>query len=68
MEPETLLSKRLQWEADNPRPESLRRAEQMIVQGLKRAGFGQQHQVTAYNSFEIAVDDIIISVELNASA
>ena len=60
-----LLAARLQWELDNPRPESLRKAEKMIVQGLVQYGFGQQYQVTAYNSFEIAVDDIVITVELN---
>lgn len=60
-----LLAKRLQWELDNPQPENLRKAEKMIVQGLIAAGFGRQHQVTGHDSFEIAVDDIIISVEMN---
>jgi hypothetical protein len=58
-----LLAARLQWELDNPRPVNLRRAEKMIVQGLVAYGFGRQYQVTSFDSFQIAVDDLIITVE-----
>jgi hypothetical protein len=60
-----LLTARLQWELDHPRPESLRKAEQLVVRGLKQAGFGNQYQVTRRDGFEIAVDDIIVSVRMN---
>jgi hypothetical protein len=60
-----LLAARLQWERDHPRPDNLRKAEKMVVRELKRYGFGDQYQVTKEDSFEIAVDDIIISVRMN---
>jgi hypothetical protein len=59
------LAARLEWERQHPRPESLRKAERMVVRGLKDAGFGDQYQVTKEDSFEIAVDDIIVSVRMN---
>lgn len=59
-----LLTARLQWEAENPRPESLRRAEKMVVQALAASGFGRQYQVTRADGFEIAVDDLLIRVDL----
>ena len=63
-----LLVARLQWELDHPRPHSLRKAEKMIVQGLRAYGFGQQSQTTMPDGFDIAVDDIIISVFINKDA
>lgn len=59
-----LLAARLRWETENPRPESLRRAEKMLVQALVASGFGRQYQVTRADGFEIAVDDLLIRVEL----
>ena len=58
-----LLQARLAWEAANPRPESLRRVERMIVRGLKDEGLGPQSQVTHECGFEIACDDVLIRVE-----
>ena len=63
-----LLAQRLQWELDHPRPESLRKAEKMIVQGLNAYNFGRQHQVTREDGFSIAVDNLIITVDLNPDA
>jgi hypothetical protein len=63
-----LLAKRLAWEREHPRPESLRQVERMIVQGLNAYGFGRQYQVTRADGFEIAVDDLLIRVELSANA
>lgn len=58
-----LLARRLAWERAHPRPEALRHAERMIVQGLEAYGFGRQYQVTRNDGFEIAVDDLLIRVE-----
>lgn len=58
-----LLRARLEWEAANPKPESLRRAERMIVRALVAEGFGRQYQVTRQDGFEISVDDLLIRVE-----
>jgi hypothetical protein len=60
-----LLYERLKWEAANPRPEPLCRAEQIIVRALRDGGFGSQSQVTFEDRFEIATDDLIVSVRLN---
>src|SRR4051812_2072680 len=62
---EPLLKARLEYEAANPRPETLRRAEKAIVQALVAEGFGRQYQVTRSDSFEIAVDDLLISVRVD---
>jgi hypothetical protein len=59
-----LLAARLKFEAENPRPESLVRAERAIVRALNDAGFGRQGQVTRQEGFEIAVDDLLIRVEI----
>jgi hypothetical protein len=59
-----LLAKRLRYERENPRPMALVHAERMIVQGLNEYGFGPQHQVTRADGFEIAVDDLLIRVQL----
>ena len=40
----------------------------MIVQGLNGYGFGQQSQVTRDDGFSIAVDNLIITVDLNPDA
>ena len=61
-----LVRARQQWEREHPRPESLRSAERAIVRALRTAGFGSQHQVTHDDSFEIAVDDLLIRVALDA--
>lgn len=58
-----LLRARLEWEAANPRPKSIVRAERAIVRALKADGFGTQHQVTRHDRFDIAVDDLLIRVE-----
>lgn len=63
-----LLAARLAWEAENPRPEPLRRAERAIVRALRDAGFGSQSQVTRGDGFDIATDDIIVRVEVNPDA
>ena len=63
-----LLKARLEYEAAHPRNERLRRAEEMIVKGLIAFGFGKQYQVTREDSFEIAVDDLIISVRVDHEA
>lgn len=62
-----LLAARLAWEAENPRPESLRKIERMIVRGLVADGFGRQYQVTREDGFEIAVGDLLIRVEIDKS-
>lgn len=59
-----LLAARLEWEREHPRNEQLVRAERAVVQGLDREGFGTQHQVTRDGGFEIAVDDLLVSVRL----
>ena len=41
---------------------ALRRAEQAIVRALNDAGFGQQSQVTRSDSFDIAVDGVVVRV------
>lgn len=51
-------------EKEHPRPESLRRAERVIVRALVAEGFGRQYQVTRDDRFEIAVDDLLIRVEV----
>lgn len=61
-----LLLRRLAWEIENPRPESLIRAEKTIVQALNAAGFGRQYQVTRQDGFAIAVDDLVIRVDVEA--
>jgi hypothetical protein len=58
-----LLTARLKWEAENPRPWQLVAAERAIVRGLKDAGLGSQYQVTHQDRFEIAVGDLLIRVE-----
>lgn len=58
-----LLAARLEYEAENPRPDVLTRAERAIVRGLNAEGFGRQHQVTRPDRFEIAVDGLLIRVE-----
>jgi len=63
-----LLKARLEYEREHPRNERLRRAEEMVVKGLIAYGFGRQYQVTREDSFEIAVDDLIISVSVDPSA
>lgn len=63
-----LLAARLEWERTHPRPESLRKAERMIVRALVAEGFGRQYQVTREDGFEIAVDDLLIFVKLNPDA
>jgi len=63
-----LLRRRLEWEAENPRPESISRAERAIVRSLVAHGFGRQYQVTHHDHFEIAVDDLLIRVEVNPDA
>jgi hypothetical protein len=60
-----LLAARLIWEAENPRPEPLVRAERAIVRALRDAGFGSQSQVTRAGGFEIATDTIVVRVEIN---
>jgi len=67
-EPNPLLHARLEWEAANPKPETLRRVERTIVRALNAAGFGRQYQVTRHDGFEIAVDDLIIRVEHDPTA
>lgn len=62
-----LLAARLAWEAEHPRSEVLMRAERAIVRGLVAEGFGPQHQVTRHDRFEIAVDGLLIRVELDDS-
>ena len=64
----SLLDARLAWEAANPRPENIRRAERMIVRALVAEGFGRQTQVTHHDRFSIAVDNLIIRVEINPDA
>jgi hypothetical protein len=59
-----LLAKRLAWEAENPRPEQLVRAERAVVVALNEAGFGRQYQVTRAEGFDIAVDDLLVRVSL----
>lgn len=59
-----LLRARLEAEAANPRAESIVRAERAIVRALVAEGFGRQHQVTRRDRFEIAVDDLLIRVEV----
>lgn len=61
-----LLAARLKWEEENPRPVQLREAEKMIVRGLNEYGFGSQHQVTDHDRFEIAVDNLLITVVYDA--
>lgn len=63
IEPDSLLAKRLAWEAENPRSEQLRRVERAIVRALRDAGFGKQLQVTHADAFDIAVDDLIVTVK-----
>lgn len=64
-----LLRARLEWEAEHPRPESLRRAERAIVRALAAEfGPGQQHQVTTEAGFDIAIEDVLIHVELAPDA
>lgn len=60
---DSLLEQRIAWEQANPRPESLRKAERVIVTALNAAGFGRQSQVTKRDGFDIAVDDLVIRVE-----
>jgi hypothetical protein len=60
-----LLKARLEYEAANPRPETLVRAEKAIVRALVAEGFGRQYQVTRDDSFEIAVDDLLIRVRVD---
>ena len=60
-----LLKARLEYEAANPRPETLVRAERAIVRALVAEGLGRQYQVTGSDRFEIAVDDLIISVRVD---
>ena len=64
----SLLEQRMAWEEAHPRPENIRRAERMIVRALVAEGFGRQHQVTHQESFEIAVDNLLISVRINPDA
>jgi hypothetical protein len=61
-----LLAARLAWEAENPRPEPLRRAEETIVRALNDAGFGRQHQHTYAEGFTIDTGEIVVRVELSA--
>jgi hypothetical protein len=68
VEPDSLLARRLAYEAANPQPESVRRAERAIVRALRAAGFGRQYQVTEHGRFRIAVDDLIIDVRIDESA
>lgn len=63
-----LLRQRLAWEAANPRPEVLRRAERAIVRALRDGDFGFQAQVTHQDGFEIAVDGLLVRVELDPDA
>ncbi len=63
-EPGDLLRQRLEWEKANPRPTVLRRAERAVVRGLKNEGLGPQYQVTRQDGFEIAVEGVLIRVEL----
>lgn len=64
----SLLAQRMAWEETHPRPENIRRAERMIVRALVAEGFGRQHQVTHHDRFEIAVDNLLIRVEINPDA
>ena len=68
MGPDSLLAARLKWEAENPWPEPLRRAERAVVIALRDAGFGTQSQVTKADGFDIATDDLIVNVRLNPDA
>lgn len=60
-----LLFAHLKWEAEHPRPEPLRRAERVFVRALRDNGFGSQSQVTFDDGFDIATDDIILTVRMN---
>jgi hypothetical protein len=60
-----MLKRRLEYEAANPRPETLVRAEGAIVRARVAEGFGRQYQVTDRDRFEIAVDDLLISVRVD---
>lgn len=69
MSDHSLLRARLEWEAANPRPESLLRAERAIVRALAdEFGKGQQFQVTRHDGFDIAIADLLIRVEVQVDA
>jgi hypothetical protein len=58
-----LLQARLDWEAANPRPENLRRAERAIVRGLAAEfGKGKQSQYTSRDGFTIFIEGLEVVV------
>jgi hypothetical protein len=65
-EEHSLLEQRIKWEQENPRPEQLRKAEEMIVRGICEYELGNQFQVTRQNSFDICTDEgLTISVHFD---